>query len=237
MMRIYGYLGRRSLMQIAGVAGLGLAVNGVASMVGAISPVLADGETNSMVPDAVLDKLLEGNQRFAQQKSQYPHQTLKRLKEVAQTQHPIATILSCADSRVPPEIIFDLGIGDLFDVRIAGNIVTPESLGSIEYAALLGTPLIVVLGHERCGAITAAVKGEVLPGQIGSFVKAIKPAMLKVKQRSGDPVEDLVIANVQYQVEKLKRDSQLLAGLERSGKLKIIGARYDLDVGKVTLVA
>jgi carbonic anhydrase len=239
MTRIYGFLGRRSLLQIAGIGGFGFAVNTLSGMLGSIPPAQADGgqSFDPNLPDAVLEQLLEGNQRFMQQKRKYPHQTQKRLQEVAQGQHPIATILSCADSRVPPEIIFDQGIGDLFDVRIAGNIVTPESLGSIEYAALLGTPIVLVLGHERCGAVTAAVKREVLPGQISSFVKAIKPAMLKVKQRSDDPVEDLVIANVQYQVEKLKRDSNLLSGLEQAGKLKIIGGRYDLDVGKVTVVA
>lgn len=239
MTHIHGFLGRRSLLQIAGIGSVSLAVNALGGMVGSIPPAQAEGGQSSAPnsPDAVLEQLLEGNQRFIQQKRKYPHQSPTRLQEVAQGQHPIATILSCADSRVPPEIIFDQGIGDLFDVRIAGNIVTPESLGSIEYAALLGTPIVFVLGHERCGAVTAAVKREVLPGQISSFVKAIKPAMLRVKQRSDDPVEDLVIANVQYQVDKLKQDSNLLSGLEQSGKLKIIGGRYDLDVGEVTIVA
>jgi carbonic anhydrase len=174
-----------------------------------------------------------------QYKPEYPHQSQARLQEVATVQHPFATLLSCADSRVPAEIVFDRGIGDLFDVRIAGNIVTDEALGSLEYAAaLLGTPLIMVLGHERCGAVTAAVQGKPLPGHIGSFAKAIKPVVAEIKSKLGDLddlVESAVVANVQYQVTKLKR-SELLTGLVAEGKLKIVGGRYDLDTGEVTVV-
>jgi carbonic anhydrase len=237
MDRVYGMLGRRSLLQIAMAGGLGLAANALNSFVGSV-PTAYAAEAETLDPDAALKKLLDGNQRFMQQKREYPHQAQQRLQEVAQAQHPLVTILSCADSRVPPELVFDQGIGDLFDVRIAGNIVTPESLGSVEYAAaLLGTPLVLVLGHERCGAVTAAVKNEKLPGKIGSFVDAIAPAMTRIKKQSLDPVEDLVVANIQYQVEKLRRDSTLLLQLEQSGKLKILGGRYDLDTGKVTIVS
>jgi carbonic anhydrase len=138
---------------------------------------------------------------------------------------------------VPAEIIFDQGIGDIFDVRIAGNISTPESLGSIEYAvALLDTPVLMVLGHERCGAVTAAVQNESLPGEIGSFVKAILPAVERVKGKAGDTVDNAVTANVQYQIEQLKR-SPLLTERLQSGKLKIVGGRYDLDTGTVTMIA
>jgi carbonic anhydrase len=237
MNRIHGMLGRRSLLQIATAGGLGLAANALNSLGGSVPPAYA-GEPATLDPDEALKKLLDGNQRFMQQKRKYPHQAQQRLQEVAQAQHPVVTILSCADSRVPPELVFDQGIGDLFDVRIAGNIVTPESLGSVEYAAaLLHTPLILVLGHERCGAVTAAVQKGALPGQIGTFVQAIAPAMTRIKKQSLDPVEDLVVANIQYQVEKLRRDSTLLMQLEQSGKLKILGGRYDLDTGKVTIVS
>ncbi|WP_035139510.1 carbonic anhydrase [Fischerella sp. PCC 9605] len=189
-----------------------------------------------LTPDAALQKLMEGNQRFVQHKPQYPDQSQARLQEVAQAQHPFATILSCADSRVPAEIVFDQGIGDIFDVRIAGNIATREAIGSIEYAvALLGTPVLMVLGHERCGAVTAAVQQESLLGEIGSFVKAIKPAVAKVKGQSGDAVENAVIANVHYQIERLKL-SKLLNERLQSGKLKIVGGRYDLDTGKVSII-
>ncbi|MEH2447245.1 MAG: carbonic anhydrase [Nostoc sp.] len=190
----------------------------------------------SLNPDAALQKLMEGNQRFVQHQPQYPDQSALRLQEVAQAQHPFATILSCADSRVPAEIVFDQGIGDIFDVRIAGNIATSEAIGSIEYAVvLLGSPLLMVMGHERCGAVTAAVQNQSLLGDIGTFVKAIKPAVEKVKDQSGDAVENAVVANVQYQLERLKR-SQLLTEQVRSGKLKIVGGRYDLDTGNVNII-
>ncbi|MEH1971464.1 carbonic anhydrase [Nostoc sp.] len=190
----------------------------------------------SLSPDEALQKLIEGNQRFIDHHPQYPDQSALRLQEVAQAQHPFATILSCADSRVPAEIVFDQGIGDIFDVRIAGNIATHEAIGSIEYAVvLLGSPLLMVMGHERCGAVTAAVKKESLPGDISTFVKAIKPALKRVKDQPGDAVENAVVANVQYQIERLKR-SKLLTEQVQSGKLKIVGGRYDLDTGRVTII-
>ncbi|MBM0742059.1 carbonic anhydrase [Phormidium sp. CLA17] len=188
-------------------------------------------------PDAALQKLLEGNQRFTRHQPQYPHQSHARMQELAQTQHPFATVLTCADSRVPVELLFDQGIGDIFDIRVAGNIATPETIGSIEYAvALLGTPVVMVLGHERCGAVTAAVNNNVtLPGEIGSFVEAILPAVAKVKGLSGDAVDNAVIANVHYQIEQLKRSPVLTERL-RSGDLKIVGGRYDLDTGTVKIL-
>ncbi|MGJ5630681.1 carbonic anhydrase [Nostoc sp. CALU 1950] len=192
--------------------------------------------TQSLSPDAALQKLVEGNQRFVDHHPQYPDQSALRLQEVAQAQHPFATILSCADSRVPAEIVFDQGIGDIFDVRIAGNIATHEALGSIEYAVvLLSSPLLMVMGHERCGAVTAAVQNESLPGDISTFVQAIKPALKKVKGQPGDAVENAVVANVQYQIERLKR-SKLLTKQVEAGKLKIVGGRYDLDTGRVVII-
>lgn len=187
-------------------------------------------------PDAALRELLAGNKRFTEHRLRHPHQSQRRLEEVAQAQHPFATILSCADSRVAAEIIFDQGIGDLFDVRIAGNIATPEVTGSLEYAvALLGTPVLMVLGHERCGAVTAVVKQEALPGEIGSFAKAIVPAFDRVKDQPGDAVNNTVNANIQYQIEQLQKSS-LLTERVQSGRLKIIGGRYDLDTGEVVIL-
>jgi carbonic anhydrase len=137
--------------------------------------------------------------------------------------------------------LFDEGIGDLFDIRVAGNIVTPEVLGSLEYAvACLKTPLIMVLGHERCGAVTAAVKGERLPGHIGSFVKPIKPVIARAKREAGDSVDNAVnnavTANVRYQIDKLTQNSRILFERSLAGKLQIVGGRYDLDSGEVTIV-
>ena len=189
-----------------------------------------------LTPDAALKKLMLGNQRFVRQQIQAPDRSQARLLEVAQGQHPFATILSCADSRVPPEILFDRGLGDIFDVRIAGNIATPEAIGSIEYAALLGTPLVLVLGHERCGAIMAAVQNKPLPGEISTFVEAILPAAKLVKAKSKDPVDDLMAANVAYQIDRLKK-SPVLSEQLQSGKLKIVGGRYDLDTGVVKIIA
>jgi carbonic anhydrase len=227
------FMGRRDLLRRTPIAILGLAASSLFCRVKQAEAAEAIAIT-SLTPDDALQKLMDGNQRFVQHQPQYPDQTAARLQEVAQVQHPFATVLSCADSRVPAELIFDQGIGDIFDVRIAGNIATPEALGSIEYAVvLLGTPVLMVLGHERCGAVTAAVQNESLPGEIGSFVKAILPAVDRVRGKAGDTVDNAVTANVQYQIEQLKR-SPLLTERLQSGKLKIVGGRYDLDTGTVT---
>ncbi|NJL37715.1 MAG: carbonic anhydrase [Leptolyngbyaceae cyanobacterium SM1_4_3] len=228
------FIGRRNLLKRTPIAILGLAANNLFWHVKQAEA--AEAIATSLTPDDALQKLMEGNQRFVQHQPQYPDQTAARLQEVAQVQHPFATVLSCADSRVPAELIFDQGIGDIFDVRIAGNVATPEVLGSIEYAVvLLGTPVLMVLGHERCGAVTAAVQSESLPGEIGSFVKAILPAVDRVRGKAGDLVDNAVTANVQYQIERLKR-SPLLTERLQSGKLKIVGGRYDLDTGAVTMI-
>jgi len=231
-------MGRRSFLNLTGTGGMALvaAVTGIASW--SMQPDQANAASiEPLSPDAALKRLIDGNQRFVKQKSKHPDQSKARVKEVAQAQHPFATVLSCADSRVAPEILFDEGIGDLFDVRVAGNIVIPEVLGSIEYAVdILGTPVLMVLGHERCGAVTAAVEGERLPGHMGSFVKAIKPAISRTKGQSGDPVDNAVVANVQYQIEKLKRSSTIVSARSQDGTLKIVGGRYDLDSGEVTLI-
>ncbi|MGI2902899.1 carbonic anhydrase [Tolypothrix sp. VBCCA 56010] len=236
------FIDRRDFLKLGVTGAFGMMVT-AADLLWQVEQAKAAGLPNgslaipqSLSADAVLQKLIEGNQRFVQHKPEYPDQSAARLQEVAQAQHPFATILSCADSRVPAEIIFDQGIGDIFDVRVAGNIATPETLGSIEYAVvLLGTPLVMVLGHERCGAVTAAVQNESLLGEIGSFVKAIKPAVKRVKDRPGDAVDNAVVANVQYQIERLKR-SKLLTEQIEAGKLKIVGGRYDLDTGSVTMI-
>lgn len=233
------FLGRRDLLKAGSIGALGLAAT-TGNLIWSVKPAEATempAAPVSLSPDEALQKLVEGNQRFVQHQPKYPDQSAARLLEVAQAQHPFATILSCADSRVPAEIVFDQGIGDIFDVRVAGNVVTPEVIGSIEYAvALLGTPLLMVLGHERCGAVTAAVQNEALPGEIGSFVKAILPAVERVKGQSGDTVDNAVTANVEYQIEQLQRSS-LLTEREQSGKLKIVGGRYDLDTGTITIIA
>ena len=232
------FISRRDLLKLGSVGALGLAAT-ASNLLWRVQPAAAaEGAiaSPSLSPDEALQKLMQGNQRFVQHHPQYPDQSEVRLHEVAQAQHPFATVLSCADSRVPAEIVFDQGIGDIFDVRIAGNIATPEAVGSIEYAvALLGTPVLMVLGHERCGAVTAAVQNEPLPGDISTFVEAILPAVKRVKNQPGDVVNNAVVANVSYQIELLQR-SPLLRERLNSGQLKIVGARYDLDSGTVTIV-
>ncbi|XHX78324.1 MAG: carbonic anhydrase [Stenomitos frigidus ULC029] len=231
----HGFIGRRQLLIGSGAFGLAAIASNLwqqPMQAAELAPI-----ASPLSPDAALKQLMAGNQRFVQHQPQYPDQSAKRLQEVAQVQHPFATILSCADSRVPAELVFDQGIGDVFDVRIAGNIASPEAIGSIEYAVvLLGTPLLLVLGHERCGAVTAAVQNKPLPGQIGTFVKPILPAVKRVKDQPGDAVDNAVVANVQYQMEQLQR-SPLLAERVQAGELKIVGGRYDLDTGTVTIVA
>ncbi|KAF3891019.1 carbonic anhydrase [Tolypothrix bouteillei VB521301] len=230
---------RRSFLNLTRTSGIALVTAVTGSFFWSIQPKRATAASvEPLDPDASLKRLMDGNQRFVEQKGTHPDQSKSRVTEVSRSQHPFATLLCCADSRVPPEILFDEGIGDLFDIRVAGNIVTDEVLGSIEYAVdILKTPLIMVLGHERCGAVTAAVQGESLPGHISSFVKAIKPVISETKDDSLDAaVDKAVIANVQYQIQKLKQNSKIVSQRLLEGKLKIVGGRYDLDTGEVGLI-
>ncbi len=188
-------------------------------------------------PDAALQRLLEGNQRFVDETCQNSQRSRSRLQETASAQYPFASILGCGDSRAPTEIIFDQGIGDLFVIRVAGNVASQTVIGSLEFAtSVLGTQLIVVAGHSGCNAVAAAVKGEPLPGRIGGFVEDIKPAVARVRDRTGDLEENVVIANIQYQAQKLAESSTILADLIQAGKLKIVGGQYDLRTGKFTIV-
>jgi carbonic anhydrase len=163
------------------------------------------------------------------------------LREVAAGQHPFAITLGCADSRVPPELLFDQGLGDIFDNRVAGDIVDDLLLGSIEFAVEeFGSPLIVVLGHERCGALTATIDaietGGTAPGHIGAIVEALRPIVDPVLDQPGDRVDNAVVANVRAQAAALSARSEIIAGRVADGELRVVGARYDLDNGRVTLV-
>ena len=192
--------------------------------------------------DQALQKLLEGHQRYLAEQSTHPHQTARRRGEIAQHQNPFAVILGCADSRVPPEIIFDQGLGDLFVIRLAGHVLNDAVLGSVEYAVeRLGVSLVLVLGHESCGAVTAAIRaveqGSSVPGHIGSLVDAIKPAVARAKTQPGDLIDNTVRANVTMIVEQLKTSLPLLSVRVQSGSLKVIGARSDLDDGMLDIIA
>jgi carbonic anhydrase len=201
----------------------------------ALLPAASAQNKNQTNADVALQWLKEGNQRFVSGKTAKPHQDFNRLKEVAQKQNPFATILGCSDSRVPNEIIFDQGLGDLFIVRTAGQVSTYASWGSIEFAEeLLGTKLIVVLGHTQCGAVSAAVKVPEVPGHIVTLINAIKPAVEKAKEKNPQHVlEESIRENVRMQVQQLKSLEPVLAKRVREGDLKIVGAVYDLNTGVV----
>lgn len=192
--------------------------------------------------DQALQALLEGHQRYLAEQQTHPRQTASRRGEIAQHQDPFAVILGCADSRVPPEIVFDQGLGDLFVIRLAGHVLNDAVLGSVEYAVEhLGVSLILVLGHESCGAVTAAIRaveqGSSAPGHIGSLVDAITPAVARAKTHAGDIIDNAVRANVTLVVEQLKASLPLLAPQVQSGKLKIVGMRSDLDDGVMDIIA
>jgi carbonic anhydrase len=194
--------------------------------------------------DQARQRLAEGNQRYVKgsMKACGASNAAARGK-LATSQKPYAIVLSCSDSRVPPEMVFDEGLGELFVVRNAGNVADPIVLGSIEYAAEhLGSPLIVVLGHERCGAVTAAVDAQgKVPGNLGAVVKAIAPAVKRAKSDTQDKAKDAlvdaaVVENAKMVADGLTKQSPILKKLVAEGKLHIVAARYDLDDGTVTML-
>ncbi|MFB8792993.1 MAG: carbonic anhydrase [Microcoleus sp.] len=229
-----GWMSRRNAILMVGAGTL------MASIAPGLLKVEAANasETSNITPDAALKKLMDGNRRYIQQKRTFPDQSRSRILELAKGQHPFAIVLGCSDSRVAPEILFDQGLGDLFEIRVAGNVLDNVVLGSIEYAAAeLGVPLLVVLGHERCGAVKAALDGKPVPGHIGSLVAAIKPAVYATKGQPGDAWDNAVRAHVKMSVNKLKALSPILAKAVKAGTLKVVGARYDIDSGEVEVIA
>ena len=198
----------------------------------------AHSDQPSVAPSEAISKLKGGNGHYTSGTLQHPGQTAERRTELANTQHPFATIVSCSDSRVPPEIVFDQGLGDLFIVRVAGNVINDEGLGSIEYSVdHLGTRLILVLGHQSCGAVkaareTIAAKGKA-PGHIESLVTAIKPA---VEATAKDDLDTTVKANVKNVVKTLRSSTPILKAKVDSGEIQVIGGYYSLDTGAVTFL-
>jgi carbonic anhydrase len=188
-----------------------------------------------VTPTDAFKRLEEGNQRFVAGKSIRPRQDASRVKEVAEGQKPFAIIVGCSDSRVPNEIVFDQGLGDLFIVRTAGQVSAAASFGSIEFAEeVLGAKLIVVLGHSKCGAVAAAVDVPEVPGHIVTLINAIKPAAAKAKAMGGANVLDNAIKeNVRMQVQQLRELEPVLAKRIREGTIKIVGGVYSLDTGSV----
>jgi len=184
--------------------------------------------------DSALLRLKDGNKRFITGKSIRPHQDLDRIKEISLGQKPFAIIVGCSDSRVPSEIIYDQGLGDLFIVRTAGQVSSFASWGSIEFAnAVLGAKLIVVMGHTKCGAVAAACKVPDVPGHIVTLINAIKPAAQLAKNQKGDEIENAVRINVALQVQQLQNMEPVLTKAIANGQTKIVGAVYNLETGEV----
>jgi len=187
--------------------------------------------------DDALARLMAGNKRYVLHREQHPDASIARRKALEAGQHPFAVILGCADSRVPPELLFDQGLGDLFVIRVAGNIVDDAVLGSIEYAVEhLGTRLIVVLGHEKCGAVSAAVESGHAPGHIESLVAAIQPSVEASAKEPGDKVHNCVIANVRRVALQVRHADPILKEAGEKLGVKVVAADYSLDSGKVSLL-
>ena len=185
--------------------------------------------------DVALRELKAGNNHHVAKKYQHPHQTAARQRELATGQSPHAIVLSCADSRVAPEIVFDQGLGDLFDVRVAGNVGGDTELASIEYAAEhLHAPLLVVMGHQKCGAVTAAAESSEADGHLPALLAFVRPAVASARGRPGNLIENAVRINVENVVRQVRGSKPLLAGLVEHGDLTVVGAVYALDTGRVS---
>lgn len=232
---------KRRFLKAAGLGALSVVLGRERLLRGVVQAKAAP--TPSATPSTItgeeaLEKLMEGNRRHLAGQFTITMRLAERRQEVAKVQRPFAAILGCSDSRLPPEIVFDHSLGDLFVVRLAGNIVDDPGLGSLEFAVTqFGTPLILVLGHARCGAVAAALAGTKVPGHILSVVDAIMPAVVMAKGQPGDPLDNAIRSNIRMTVDRLKSAAPILDERVRAGQLKIVGAIYSLDTGKVDLVS
>jgi len=192
-----------------------------------------------MTADEALATLVAGNQRWVREIPHRPRQTVKhRLHLAFNGQSPFATVVCCSDSRVPAEIVFDAGLGDLFVVRTAGNVISAFDLGSIEYGVVkLGIQLILVLGHQKCGAVTAAAGGHTAPGNIQNIIQAIQPAVTIARDMEGDIVENAARANAVLVMQQMLSTSPLLHERARESGLLIAGGYYSLESGEVDIIS
>ncbi len=235
---------RRKFLKVSGVGAIAATSFNLSGVLSATEAQAAES-TRPQNADEALKALMEGNKRFVDSTKKGPGRSVKRRKEVAAGQNPFVAILACADSRVAPEILFDQGIGDLFVVRVAGNIVNPTNYGiqgSLEFGVLaLGAPLIMVLGHSECGAVAGAIEalqnGTQFPGSINDIVQTIEPAVEKAKGEKGDLLHNSIISNVQMGVDKLNNSDPVISDLVKKGKVKVVGANYDLKTGEVKLIS
>jgi carbonic anhydrase len=221
---------RRFLQLVAGGASMGL-IAAVGKELGFPEPAFAQ---STLSPEAALAELMAGNERFTSRKITSDSQDLAILKQnTAEKQEPFAAVLSCADSRVPVELVFDQTIGHLFVTRIAGNVATSEIIASLEYgAAVLGTKVVLVMGHSNCGAVKATIQGKEVPGQISALYPHIQPAV----NQAGDNLEAATKANAKIQAALLAESSPVIKGLIKEGKLKVAAAYYDVATGHATLL-
>jgi carbonic anhydrase len=236
---------RRSFVKLGGIAAGGLGLAGVAGRSWAASPAAPSSHPRGPDEDP-LTILLRGNERWALGKPEHPDQSVARREEQALVAHqtPFAMVVSCIDSRVPPEIIFDQGIGNIFVIRTAGETIDDLVLGSIEYGPVINASpqLVMVLGHDRCGAIHEAIHAiehpdPPPPGHIGALVDALRPAYdIAVKEQPPDLEDHMIDVQVRLMVAVLKHDP-VLAQRVADGKLSIVGGRYDLFFGRVSIIA
>lgn len=187
-----------------------------------------------MTAEKALAALKDGNNRFCENIAQHPHEDPTWRHSLAGGQEPFAAVLACADSRLTPEIIFDQGLGDLFVIRVAGNVARSKVLGSLEYAvAQLNVPLIVVLGHESCGAVQASFAGGTPPGHLGAIVEAIKPAVYMARLEEGDQLAAAVRYNARLTAEHIKEAEPILAPAVQENRLRVVPSFYHLSSGRV----
>jgi carbonic anhydrase len=220
--------GRRHFLQtIFSSTVVGLAAQGGIELA---APATLIAQSN-MSPDAALQELVVGNQRFAANQLKSIEHDLAILKErTVNKQEPFAAVLSCADSRVPVELVFDQTIGHIFVTRVAGNIVTPEIIASLEYGvAVLGVEILLVLGHSSCGAVKAAMKADAVPGQISTLY----PHLRKAVEQSDGNLDKAIEANTKIQAELLRTSSTVIRDAVKAGKLKVESGVYDIATGKV----
>lgn len=231
----------RRVLLAGGITAAAVALAGCSSTRTALSETAATSQPRPTTPAAAFARLMDGNKRWVSGDLQHPDRDPNRREFVAQAQVPFGSVLSCIDSRVPPELLFDTGLGDLYVMRTGGEAVGPVVIGSVEYGPMTsGTPLVVVLGHQRCGAVEAAYKSirdsKSLPGNLQSIVEALRPAYEQAARKGGDdPVETMARAQVKLTADDL-RSNKDLAPLVKKGDLAVVGAYYSLDTGKVEVL-
>jgi carbonic anhydrase len=236
-------LSRRRFLSSASI-GIAVAVADPAGVLASAAEPLAEAATApqpALTPQEALELLITGNRRWVSGRATHPHQSVRRRRALRHVQHPFATIFSCIDSRVPPEIVFDRGIGDVAVIRTGAQVLDEGVVfGSIQFSPdHLGTPLLLVMGHQRCGAVSAAIHaiehGGTAPGHIQSVVDALRPAYRVAVKQAGDLVDNMVRAQTKLTVERLKRD-ELIDEFIARGALEVAGGYYSLDTGAVSII-